>query len=431
MLVPSHSEPEAAERVTEAVHDPYSALRSPALRHYLLGNILAISGMQMEMLAVRWELYERTRSPMDLGYVGLVQVLPVLALALVAGHAADRFNRRTIVVVALLAVIGAALGLTAVSLWQGPLLAVYGCLLVNGTARAFLQPAKQALLPQLVDREQFSNAVTWNSGGFQLATVVGPAIGGFLLYGFRWPALIYGLNAVAATIYLVLLLGVKLRPVENRPQEVTLSSLLAGVRFVWTTQVVLGAMALDMFAVLLGGATTLLPIYARDILDVGPSGLGWMEAAPALGALLMSMVLAHRPVVDRAGSKLLWSVAGFGVSMIVFGASRSFALSLVALFVSGALDMISVVIRQTLVQLQTPDSMRGRVSAVNGVFISTSNELGGYESGLTASWFGTTASVVGGGIGTLLVVVAAACRWPQLRNWGRLDQPRMVHEVPE
>lgn len=431
MLVPSHSEPEAAQCIAEIAHDPYSALRIPALRHYLLGNILAISGMQMEMLAVRWELYERTRNPLDLGYVGLVQVLPVLALALVAGHAADRFNRRTIVVIALVAVIGSALGLAAVSLWQGPLLAVYGCLLVNGTARAFLQPAKQALLPQLVDREQFSNAVTWNSGGFQLATVVGPAIGGFLLYAFRWPAVIYGLNAAAATIYVVLLLLVKLRPVEKRPQEVTLRSLLAGVRFVWNTQVVLGAMALDMFAVLLGGATTLLPIYAKDILQVGPSGLGWMEAAPALGALVMSMVLAHRPVMDRAGTKLLWAVAGFGVSMIVFGASRSFAVSLVALFISGAVDMISVVIRQTLVQLQTPDSMRGRVSAVNGVFISTSNELGGYESGLTASWFGTTTSVVGGGIGTLLVVIVAACHWPQLRNWGRLDQPRMVHEVPE
>lgn len=431
MAVPSQSEPEAADPIAEAAHDPYSALRSPALRHYLLGNILAISGMQMEMLAVRWELYERTQNPLDLGYVGLVQVMPVLALALVAGHVADRFNRRTIVVIALLAVIGAALGLAAVSVWQGPLLAVYGCLLVNGTARAFLQPAKQALLPQLVDRAQFSNAVTWNSGGFQLATVVGPAIGGFLLYGLGNPAFIYGLNACAAAVYLVLLLFVKLRPVENRPQHATLQSLLAGVRFVWHTQVVLGAMALDMFAVLLGGATTLLPIYAKDILLVGPSGLGWMEAAPALGALLMSMVLAHRPVLDRAGAKLLWAVAAFGVTMIVFGLSRSFALSLVMLFLSGAVDMISVVIRQTLVQLQTPDSMRGRVSAVNGVFISTSNELGGFESGLTAKWFGTTVSVVGGGIGTLLVVVAAAWSWPQLRNWGRLDQPRMVHEVPE
>jgi hypothetical protein len=229
----------------------------------------------------------------------------------------------------------------------------------------------------------------------------------------------------------VLLMFVKLRSVEIGRHDASLRSLLAGVRYVWQTEVVLAAMALDMFAVLLGGATTLLPVFAKDILHVGPRGLGLMEAAPAVGALLMSFTLAHRPPLDKAGVKLLWAVAGFGVTMIVFGLSRSFSLSLVALFFSGALDNISVVIRQTLVQLQTPDAMRGRVSAVNGVFISTSNELGGYESGLTAAWFGPTASVVGGGIGTLLVVLAAAWRWAGLRNFGRLDQPRRAHEVLE
>jgi MFS family permease len=417
------------EPATVVAHDPFSALRNPALRHYLLGNVLAISGMQMEMLAVRWELNERYDDPMLLGYVGLVQVLPVLALALIAGHVADHFDRRLVVSGALLATITAALGLLTVSRTHGPLWAVYACLFVNGSARAFLQPAKQALLPQLVDRSDFSNAVTWNSGGFHLATVVGPSLGGVLLGVFKDPAVIYGVNAACAATYLVLLFFVKLRRVERTRRDVSARSLLAGVSYVWNNEVVLGAMALDMFAVLLGGATTLLPVFAKKILHVGPIGFGLLEAAPAAGALLMSFTLAVWPPLDRAGRQLLWAVAGFGITMITFGLSRSLALSLFALFLSGALDNISVVIRQTLIQLQTPDSMRGRVSAVNGVFISTSNELGGYESGLTAAWFGTEISVIGGGIGTLFVVLAAAFRWPRLRNFGRLDQPRQAQEV--
>ncbi len=374
---------------------------------------------------------ERTSNALVLGYVGLVQVIPVLALALVAGHVADRFNRRNIVILSLVAMVGSAVGLTAVSLSSGPILAVYGCLLVNGIARAFLQPAKQSLLPQLADRENFSNAVTWNSGGFHLASVLGPALGGVLLYAFRSPALIYALNAATAASFVVMLLMVKLRPVESQQHEFSAQSLLAGVRYVLSNEVVLGAMALDMFAVLLGGATTLLPVFAKDILNVGPDGLGWMEAAPAFGAVIMAFLLAHRRPMKHAGMTLLSAVAAFGLLMIGFGMSRSFSLSLFFLFLSGAVDNVSVVIRQTLVQLQTPDQMRGRVSAINGVFISTSNELGGYESGLTAAWFGPVASVVGGGIGTLVVVAAAAWRWPRLRNYARLDGGPRETVLPE
>jgi MFS family permease len=337
----------------------------------------------------------------------------------------------------------AALGLAAVSLWQGPVLAVYGCLVINGAARAFLQPAKQAFLPQLARPEHFASAVTWSSGVFHLGAVIGPALAGWLLDATRSPALVYLLNALAVGIYIVLMLRIQPRVASTEKRDLTAESLLAGVRFVWRTEVVLGAMALDMFAVLLGGAVALLPIFAKDILQVGPRGLGWMETAPALGSVLTSLLLVHRPPLRRAGHWLLWAVAGFGVTMIIFGLSRSFALSLIVLFLSGALDNVSVVVRQTLIQLQTPDAMRGRVSAVNSMFISMSNELGSFESGLAArvfgslaelphalataesrmaaKLFGATASVVTGGIGTLAVVAVAAWKWPGLRRYDRLD----------
>jgi len=404
-------------------HDPYASLRDPRLRNYLAGNMLAIVGMQMEMMALRYELYDRTNSALPLGLMGLAQVLPVLALMLLAGHVADRFNRKIVLVSALSTTLCAALGLAAVSHWQGPIVAVYGCLAINGVGRAFLQPAKQSLLPQLTRPENFSNAVTWGSGVFHLGSVIGPALAGWALAATASPALIYLTNAAAIGAFILLLAPVKFRatPVDN--EAVTVDSLLAGVRYVWGAEVVFGAMALDMFAVLLGGAVALLPVFARDVLGVGPVGLGWMETAPALGSVLMSVVLAHRPPLRHAGHYLLWAVAGFGVTMIVFGLSRSFVLSLFVLFLSGALDNVSVVIRQTLVQLQTPDAMRGRVSAVNSMFIGMSNELGGFESGVTADWFGKVASVVGGGIGTLAVVALAAWRWPKLRRFDRLDAP--------
>jgi MFS family permease len=417
---PDPLEPAALVDPASSPHDPYAVLRDPRVRNYLGGNMLAIIGMQMEMMSLRYELYNRTNSALPLGMMGLVQVAPVLALMLLAGHVADRFNRKWVMISALATTGIAALGLAAVSHWHGPILAVYACLAVNGVGRAFLQPAKQALLPQLTRPENFSNAVTWGSGVFHLGSVIGPALAGWVLAATESPALIYLLNATAVGVFILLLLPVRLQTTSVERRELSVNSLLAGVRYVWGAEIVFGAMALDMFAVLLGGAVALLPVFARDVLHVGPTGLGWMETAPAVGSVMTSVVLAHRPPLRRAGHYLLWAVAGFGLTMIVFGLSQSFALSLVVLFLSGAFDNVSVVIRQTLVQLQTPDAMRGRVSAVNSLFIGMSNELGGFESGVTADWFGKVASVVGGGVGTLAVVAFAAWKWPRLRRFDRL-----------
>lgn len=409
-------------------HDPYTALRLPDFRRYLTGSVLANFGMQMQTVAVGWEIYERTGSAMALGWVGLVQFAPVLALALVAGQVADKFDRRRIVLTAQLFIAAASLGLTTISLLRGPVLAMYGCLLLSGMARAMNQPAKASLLPQIVPRERFSNAVTWSGGGFQLASVLGPGVGGLLiaLFGRAFP--VYILDA-SATLTFAFLLS-RIRPPRFTPssETPTVQTLLAGVAFVWQKKIILGTITLDLFAVLLGGAVTLLPVYAKDILQVGPTGLGWMRAAPSIGALLMSFTLAHRPPLERAGRAMLWSVAGFGVATIVFGLSRSFWLSLAMLFLTGALDMISVVVRHTLVQLLTPDAMRGRVSAINGLFIGASNELGGFESGLVAALFNPTLSVVSGGIGTIVAVMAVALLWPQVRRYGRLGGAPEPHD---
>jgi MFS family permease len=300
-----------------------------------------------------------------------------------------------------------------------------------------MQPAKSALLPQVVPREIFSNAVTWNSSAFQFTAITGPALAGLLIAIFRSAAVVYLLDAIGIAIFLATLLAIRPRPVTLAKEEVTLKSLAAGFGFVWRTKTVLAAITLDMFAVLLGGAVALIPIYAsKDILNVGPAGLGWLNAAPAVGAILMSVWLAHRPPIKRAGPALLWSVAGFGAATVVFGFSRSFTLALIMLFLTGLFDMVSVVIRHTLVQVMAPDEMRGRVSAVNGIFIGLSNELGAFESGAVAKLFdradnpafGPTIAVVTGGLGTILVVVLVALLMPQIRRFGRLDK---AHEHRE
>jgi MFS family permease len=299
---------------------------------------------------------------------------------------------------------------------------MYGCLFLGAVARAVSMPANSAFMPQLVPADVFSNAVTWSSMRFQLASTVGPAVGGLVLAASGHPAVVYILDALMTLTFVVCLLLVHIRSVERKRSATDLRTLLAGVRFVWNTKLILAAITLDMFAVLLGGAVTLLPIYAKDILHVGPSGLGWLRAAPAVGALLMGAVMAHRPPLERAGSTLLYAVFGFGVATVVFGFSHSFILAMAMLFLTGAFDNISVVIRHTLVQTATPDALRGRVSSVNGLFISCSNELGGFESGLAAQLFGPVVSVVGGGIGTLLVVGGVAALWPQLRRLGPLQE---------
>lgn len=409
----------ALESPPPLAHDPYSALRLRDFRLFLSGGLVAHVGMQMQTAAVGWEIYERTHSAMALGWVGLAQIIPVIALVLPAGHVADRLNRRYIIMTAGMVIAMTSGALAWISFTAAPVQWMYVVLFVIGASRAFLQPARASLLPQIVPRERFGNAVTWSSSAFQMAVIVGPAMGGWLIALLKGAGYVYLVNAAAALTYVGALTLVRHHAAVRLPERLSLRSLGAGFGFLGRTPVVLGAITLDMFAVLLGGADMLLPIYAH-ILDVGPTGYGWLRAAPGLGALAMSFTLAHRPPMENAGRTLLWSVAGFGLATIVFGLSRSYWLSIFMLFLTGMLDMISVVVRHTLVQLLTPDEMRGRVSAINSLFIGTSNELGAFESGAVAALVNPTFSVVSGGVGTLIVVAIVAARLPRLRQYGRL-----------
>jgi MFS family permease len=396
------------------------------LRHrdfslYLAARFIAALGQQMLTVAVGWELYERTHRPLALGLVGLTQMVPMLLLILPAGHVADNYERkRTILGMVFLATLSST-GLALISALHGHVLWIYGCLFAAGVARTFLWPASQAFLPQLVPRRIFSRAVTWNTGAFHLSSVIGPAIGGALIALTHNAAVVYAINAVATLVCLALIALVRSRQAVVPRAEMTLASLLAGFKFVYRTKIILGTITLDLFAVLLGGATALLPVYAKDILHAGPTGLGILQAALPLGSVVSAIYLAHRPPLERAGRALIWSVLAFGIATIAFGLSRWFWLSFSMLFICGAVDNVSVVVRHTLVQLLTPDEMRGRVSAVNSLFIGTSNELGGFESGLVAQLFGPVISVVAGGVGTIIVVIATALNWPEIRKYGRLD----------
>lgn len=402
---------------TEALpHDPYAALRYPDYRFFLTGRLAASMGSQMIDVAIGWELYERTNRALALGFVGLVQVIPIMLLALPAGHVADRFDRKYIAMMSLLLLIVGSLALAAISFTVAPIPLIYVTLFVIGVALSFHRPAVAALLPQLVPAETFANAVTWNSVGWQLASVVGPALGGLIIAWRHHAGIVYIIDACLMMVFVICLTQIRGQQVARARKAVTLASLLGGVRFVWHTKVILAAITLDLFAVLFGGATTLLPVFAKDILHVGAEGFGWLRAAPSIGAVMIAGLLLGRPPMRRAGRSLLIAVAGFGLATIVFGFSRSFPLSIVMLIIAGGFDMISVVVRQTLVQLRTPDEMRGRVSSVNSVFIDTSNELGGFESGASAALLGPVVSVVAGGIVTVLVVSAVAVAWPELRN---------------
>jgi MFS family permease len=402
-------------------HDPYAALRVRDFRRYMVGNFLSILGLQMQSAAVARELYDRTGEPFALAMIGLVQVLPVLGLALVAGHAADRFNRRSIIMTAVLLISVSAMGMAVVSFNQAPVPLAYGCLFLAGLARAFQQPAKASFLPHLVPRKIFPNAVTWSMAAFQMASVLGPAAAGIVLGTTKTPALVYLCNAGFALCFIGVLTQIRYRRRPAQPQPFTKENLSAGFRFVWKNKVILAATALDTFGVLFGAAIALLPIYAKDVLKVGDVGYGLMMSAPAAGAVCMSFVMSHRPPMKHAGRSLLLAVTGFGVATIVFGLSTWFPLSLAMLFLTGVLDNVSVVVRHSLIQLLTPDEMRGRVSAVNGMFISVSNEVGDIESGSVAQAFGPVFSAVSGGVGTLAVVGLVAWRFPQLRRYGRLD----------
>lgn len=411
--------------------DAYAVLRNRDLRVYLTGRLIAIIGQQMFAMALGWELYERTGSALALGFVGLTQVLPMIVCTLPAGHFADLYNRKRIIVLMTLILATVNLALAGISAARAPVLLIYLCLIVSGTAKTFLWAASASFLPQLVERKDLSRAVTWSSTTFQIGSITGPALGGIVLHFTHHAAWIYVLNALAAVVCSLLVNRVRLHHVAVIAEKFSFKTLLTGFRFVFTNRIILGIITLDMFAVLLGGATALLPVYAKEILHVGPYGLGLLQAALPVGAILCSFTLTHRPPLQKAGPAMLWAVAGFGLATIVFGLSQQFWLSFAMLMVCGMSDNVSVVVRHTLVQLLTPNEKRGRVSAVNNLFIGTSNELGEVESGTVAHWFGPALgntiatgamiSVVSGGVGTILVVLAVAWLWPEIRKYGRLD----------
>ena len=437
-----------------SAHDPYAAFRSREFSFYSFGNFISVTGRQMLTVAVEWEVYARTHSATALGLVGLTAALPIVALSLPAGHLADRYRRKNIIVwsQALSALCSGGLALLS---WQHlalprlPILLhanaglarvahvferqatyhfddlslplIFLVLFISGCARTFGWAARSSFFPTLVPRDHFANAVTWNSSMFQIACVVGPASAGFLIAHFGFP-FIYALDSGCAVTFLSLVLPIRKIRAARRVTGSAWASLVAGLRFVASRRIIVAALTLDMFAVLLGGATALLPIFADQILHCGPIGLGWLRAAPAIGAFVMAVAIAYLPPMRQAGRMLLWAVSGFGAATIIFGLSTWFWLSLAMLFLTGLFDSISVVVRQTLVQLLTPDEMRGRVSSVNNIFIGTSNEFGAFESGLTAALFGPVISVVAGGVGTILVVAAVAWKWPQVRKIGKLDR---------
>lgn len=401
-------------------HDPYRALRHRDYRFLLAAGILASIGGEIQAVAVGWELYARTQNAAALGLAGLLQFLPVLLLALPAGYAADHYSRRVLFQLAQVTESAASLGLAALSFGHGPVPLMFGCLVLGGMARALRSPTRSSLMPQVVPADALGNAVTWNSSAWQFANVTGPALAGLSIAiagGASGPT--YLLAAACSLVCVFILMPIRPRHGGTPPRlKRSMSSLLAGAHFVWKNDLLLAAITLDLFAVLLGGATALLPIYATDILDVGAVGLGWLRAAPALGALVVAIRLAHRPPLRRPGAALLAAVAGFGAATIVFGLSQNFWLSFAMLALTGGLDNISVVVRGTLMQTLTPDEMRGRVAAVNSIFISSSNELGEFESGTVAALVGPIGSVVGGGVGTVVVVLLVMWTWPRLLKLG-------------
>ncbi|MGD0099905.1 MAG: MFS transporter [Acidobacteriota bacterium] len=397
-------------------HDPYAALRSRDFRLLLTGRFITMFGSEMLFFAISWELWLRTHKAFSLGLVGLVQVLPIFLFSLPAGHVADQYNRRRIVMITRGSYAVCALGLAWLSYTQGPLVFIYLCLLGIGVCRAFNDPASSTLLPETVPPELFASAATWSSSLWQLASIAGPAVAGLIVALGNRVTVIYLYDACGSIVFLVLLAMIRGRKLALSSKSATWDSLTEGLRFIRDTKVILAAITLDLFAVLFGGAVALLPIYATDILKVGAKGLGILRAAPSVGAVIVAFAVAHLPPFKRAGKTLLLAVAGFGIATIVFGMSKIFWLSIAMLLVLGGLDNISVIVRHTLMLTRTPDEMRGRASAVNGLFISASNELGSFESGLAASLFGPVISVVGGGIGTIVVAVVAAKIWPEMRN---------------
>ena len=401
-----------------------TALSHRDFRRYLSAGFLAILAIQIQSVAVSWQIYNIARTPLALGYVGLFQFLPMMACTIPAGHLADRFDRRLILVISYLFSAVAAGGFLMLAITRTTVIwPFYAVLTLFGAARAFAGPASQSFVPLLVPPDQFPQAVAWNSSTSQVAVVAGPAIGGAIY--ILGPAVDYGVCLVLFLTIAIVILSIESRSARYEVEADTtiFERITAGVAYVWRKPLILGAFSLDLFAVLLGGATALLPVYARDILHVGPLGLGVLRSAPALGAAMLGLMLGQMVRRQRhAGLAMFACVAIFGIATIVFGLSENFTLSMAALFVLGASDMVSVYVRTTLTQLATPDAMRGRVSAVNRLFVGASNELGEFESGITATWFGTVPAVVIGGVGTLVIVAVWYRLFPSLREVDRLSE---------
>jgi MFS family permease len=402
--------------------DPYAPFRYANYRYYTFGNFLSVIGQQMLRLAVGYKIFHETQSYLDLGLVGFFIWLPIFFFMLPGGGFADRFNRKYIVLCCNLLYALCAAGLALAPSSSAPIPLMYFFLFLTGLNRAFCDPARQALLPQLVPKKDFTEAITWNSSIFQIASVAGPALGG-MLYSVIGYSKVCGLEVVLELVFFTNVLAIRQAPLDFKREPVTLRSLMTGLGFVRQNKLILATITMDLFAVLLGGSVAMLPAFADKVLNCGPVGLGWLQAAPALGAFLVTILITHLPPMKKAGLVLLWAVAGFGVATIVFGLSHSFWLSLVMMLLTGALDLISVIVRSTLVQVLTPDSMRGRVNAVSYIFIHSSNELGGFESGAAAALVGLVPSVILGGLGSILVVLAVTRIWPQVAQLGSLQDP--------
>jgi MFS family permease len=408
-----------------------AAFTHPAFVLFQIARFLIVSAVEMQAVAVGWQVYEITKRPVDLGYVGLAQFLPGILLFPISGHASDRFERRN-VLSACYAGYAVCFALLLALTQRGvhSITEIYVVLVLVGVVRSFNGTASRSILPQLVSAEHFPNAVAWNASIFQAATILGPSFGGIIYAASRGPSAVYAIATLTAILAMISTFRIK-PETQARPREpMTFKTVFAGLRYIWNRKLILGAISLDLFAVLLGGATALLPVYAREILHTGPWGLGLLRTAPGAGAALMAVLVAHRPLRGKSGQTLLWAVAGFGVLTIVFGLSRSLTVSLIALLLLGASDMISVIIRATLTLMLTPDEMRGRVNAVDMIFIGTSNEFGQFESGVTAQWFGTVPAVVLGGLGTLVVIALWAWWFPELRQAGGLHEIGKPAEAP-
>jgi MFS family permease len=410
--------------------DPYIAWRSADYRLYALSWFLMVFGKAIETIAIQEHLYVGTKDPMALGWIGLVQALPVMLFAIAGGQLADRYDRRRLLMVMLGLSTLVSIGLTLAVAREASHGWIYALLFLGAINAALGTPSRAALLPQIVPAEHFGNAVTWNSSIFQIGSMTGPAIAGLIIGRELNTHYALMMVVVCRILSLVTIAGLRTHRSQAPTEALSWESMVAGVRFVKKTKLILAAISLDLFAVLLGGAVYLVPVFAEDILQVGAPGLGFLRSAEAMGAVVMAVLLAHLPPMKHAGRTLLASVAGFGVATIVFGLSTSFWLSLAMMFLLGAFDNVSVVVRHTLVQMLTPDFMRGRVSAVNSIFIVASNDLGGLESGATAKIFGSPVrAVVFGGVGSLLVVAAAARIWPQLLTIGKLKDVRPAEDA--